>query len=426
MLIKLNHNNHPMVYEMSSTVNDYDDLLLDGIVDTTNFNNLVCEYIDNYYDTQSTVTEVLVDDLYDIYSNFNDLMDTISEINGSDNEVAPSSYKEKDLLLAGFIKSDFVIHEHDSRKAPLHWDLRFKTEFKTSAYSFVIIKHHMPNKGEKLLCKKQPMHPPVWVDLKDTNIESGYGAGSVTTVDRGTIYYKVLDNEKKIVMYLDGDKYKGAYYLISINQYNYLFFSATNSILPTVEERNEEWQSYAKNYIAYLNNKINKILLSRVDRHRKKIEYSLYNYISRDYQQDYSRSISTDNHMLVIPSIQYVMDSDVKKITSTDCKINSIEDIMRLYLTREYIRKMLSYDLTIEYLHNILETVKEIDYSDPELTKMHKSSNSSDDKDDRGYLFEKAVRAISDIYLGHKYYGAIDLEQLISYSITKHITSNKG
>ena len=87
---------------------------------------------------------------------------------------------------------------------------------------------------------------------------------------------------------------------------------------------------------------------------------------------------------------------------------------------------MLSYDLTIEYLHNILETIKEIDYSDPELTKMRKSSNSSDDKDDRGYLFEKAVRAISDIYLGHKYYGAIDLEQLISYSITKHITSNKG
>lgn len=414
MFIKKTHN-HPLVsYEKTSIITNYDDLLVDEIVDQEDLNNLLCSYIDNYYDTKSYITEVLVDDLYDIYSNYNNVISTINEINDSSKEVTPTSYKEQDLLTNGFIKSDFVIHRHDSRKAPLHWDLRFKTEFKTSAYSFVILKHHMPDNGEKLLCKKQPMHPPVWVDLKNTTIESGYGAGSITTIDRGTIYYKVLDNERKIAMYLVGDKYKGAYHLISINQYNYLFFKATNSILPTIEERNQEWQTYATNYIQYLNSKINKILLSRVNKHNK-IEYSLYNYISKDYQIDYSRSIDTNNHMLVIPSISYVMDTDIKKITSSDCKINSIEDIMRLYITREYIHKMLSYDLKIEYLHNILDTVKEIDYNDPELIKMKQ------DLDINNFLFNKAVRAISDIYLGHKYYGAIDLEQLISYSINKHV-----
>ena len=146
-------------------------------------------------------------------------------------------------------------------------DFRFKTEFKTSAYSFVIVRHKMPVSNEKLLCKKQTMHPPVWVDLDHTDIASGYGAGSVKTIDRGTIYYKELpnSNNKKVnnfVFYLNGKKYSGAYFLIAINEYNYLFFRATSNILPTIEERNKEWYTYASRYIEYLNNRITKTLLS--------------------------------------------------------------------------------------------------------------------------------------------------------------------
>lgn len=296
-------------------------------------------------------------------------------------------------------------------------DFRFKTEFKTSAYSFVIVRHKMPATDEKLLCKKQAMHPPVWVDLDHTDIANGYGAGSVKTIDRGTIYYKELpnSNNKKVnnfVFYLDGKKYSGAYFLIAINEYNYLFFRATSNILPTIEERNKEWYTYASRYIEYLNNRITKTLLS-TSKNCNRIKYALYNYISKNYPIDYQRSINNNNHLLVVPSLQYILDTidDVDSIVSKDCNINSNEDLMRLFLTREYIRKCILYDLTNEERDTLIHTTSNINYSDPELLYSYKDNP-----------LEKTIRAISDIYMGHKFYGSVDLENLLAYALKSNIT----
>ena len=364
--------------------------------------DIVNIYSENFTNISSFIT---LNEFYDIFNNSKELLhesDTKFDIN-------KDQYSEEKLLYNGFIKSEFVIHEHDSKRAPLHWDFRFKTEFKTSAFSFVLLKHKMPEtNNEKLLVKRQPMHPPAWVDMDHTQIGEGYGQGSVKTIDRGIIYYKMKNNS--FSFYIIGSIYSGAYHLINLKNSDYLLFKAQNNIVPSFEEGNKEWIEYAKNFIIY----INKVFKYRYGLKDNFIEYDAIT-IAPDMFQYNNLIYSSNNNVIYIPDILSMIElqknNQIQKIISTDCKINNIEDMMRLRLLRDYIAPkffkylQLTYN-SINIIDEIYDKTSDIPYYDDELETI-KNNNIQE------YKKEKIYRMFSDIYLGHKYYGQFDFERFL-------------
>ena len=349
-----------------------------------------------------------ISEIIDI-SRFIDLYKECSELLKEDKELTDNiSYTENDFIYNGFIKSTFVIHEHDSKKAPLHWDLRFKTEFGTSAYSFVLLKHKMPEDTEKLLVKQQPMHPPQWVDMDHTQIGEGYGQGSVTTVDRGTIFYKLKN--KSFTLFLMGSKFYGPYHLINLRNSMFLIFKATSSILVDKDERIEEWSEYASNFLQYLKDTFKrKFNITDIIKDTKINKNHILE--TNDYEINIHNQSSDD---IYIPSIQMCIDirndkQSLEDNISKECNVKSVEDVMRLLILRDTISpKFFSY-LNSNYnitLDDIYEDIRDIPYSDKILEQMK-------DKDFQNYKIEKVYRMFSDIYLGHKFYSQFDFERYL-------------
>lgn len=372
--------------------------LLNRNIRTYNIDDLINEYFNHYKELSEGI---LITEIYHIY---NDCKELLVESDNPSNE-----YTDDNFEYNGFIKSDFVIHEHDSKRAPLHWDLRFKTEFKTSAFSFVLLKHKMPEDQERLLVKRQPMHPTQWVDMDHTQIGEGYGQGSVTTVDRGIIYYKMKDNS--FTFYLKGNIYQGAYHLININQSMYLLFKATNSILADLTGRLNEWIRYAYNFILYLNKTFKKKFNLQLDLFSYRLEDIK---ISENNKYYFDINNNKDNNILYIPSISDCLDIKknlLNRIISTDCKINNIEDVMRLLILRNYIspeffRYISTYFNNDKFIDIVYNGIRDIDYNDQELNEL-KVTNYSE------YMIQKIYRMFSDIYLGHKFYGQFDFERFL-------------
>jgi DNA ligase D-like protein (predicted 3'-phosphoesterase) len=87
-------------------------------------------------------------------------------------------------------KHHFVIQEHDA--SHLHWDLRLEND-SGSLTSFALPKHHLPDKGERLLAKQTEDHPIEYVSFGSKSggetIPSGsYGAGKVRVVSKSKTY----------------------------------------------------------------------------------------------------------------------------------------------------------------------------------------------------------------------------------------------
>ena len=271
---------------------------------------------------------------------------------------------------------------------------------------------------EKLLVKQQPMHPTQWVDMVETVIGHGYGQGSVKTVDRGTIYYKRKD--KSFSFYLKGNIYKDAYHLININNSLFLIFKAKDSILADYDERNEEWITYAKNFINYINKTFKQrynLKLDLINNSNIKIapDNEFYYYI-KEYDV---------NNILYIPSINFILDvkkNNLYNMISKECKINNIEDIMRLLILRNYIApKFFEYvknNIYEDILNKVYDDIRDIDYIDDEL-ELLKNNNYAE------YMNQKVYRMFSDIYLGHKYYSQFDFERYLINLLNK-INLNKG
>ena len=372
--------------------------LLNRNIRTYNIDDLINEYFDHYKELSEGI---LITEIHHVY---NDCKELLVESDNPSNE-----YTDDNFEYNGFIKSDFVIHEHDSKRAPLHWDLRFKTEFKTSAFSFVLLKHKMPEDQERLLVKRQPMHPTQWVDMDHTQIGEGYGQGSVTTVDRGTIYFKMKDNS--FTFYLKGNIYQGAYHLININQSMYLLFKATNSILADSTGRLNEWIRYAYNFIMYLNKTFKKKFNLQLDLFPYRLEDIK---ISENNKYYFDINNNKDNNILYIPSISDCLDIKknlLSRMISIDCKINNIEDVMRLLILRnfispEFFRYISTYFNNDNFIDIVYDSIRDIDYNDQELNEL-KVTNYSE------YMIQKVYRMFSDIYLGHKFYGQFDFERFL-------------
>lgn len=358
-------------------------------------------YHENFYENSTLIN---IDELIELYGTCKEFLMEHSSNNSNNIDDDSTLYTEENFMRNGFIKSDYVIHQHDSRHAPLHWDFRFKTEFKTSAYSFVILKHKMPDSNEKLLCKRQPMHPPVWVDLDHTEIASGYGAGSVITIDRGTIYYK--EKNDSFTFYIKGNKNKGAFHLIKINYSNYLFFEAQNSILSTKEERNSEWLSYAKTFVEYLNTRAQKTFKNKLP---STYSANIDDGAIDDYDKHILHSRSMNNKLIAIPSLDYCINlknsNTFKDDISKECNIRTYEDVMRLYMSREYTYKIVNFELDNSMRQRLLkEVLDNVPYHDHNLRKIESLNPNK-------YPYEKLYRVFADIYLGHKFYGAYDFEK---------------
>jgi hypothetical protein len=351
-----------------------------------NLDKLLIEYV-YLLETNEAVDMVL--SLDDVLSAYNEGI-ILSEAE----DPIPEEYDEKDLLANGFLKSTFVIHQHNSKTAPTHWDLRFKSEFGKSAYSFVLINQRLPEAGQKLFVKRQPMHPAVWVDIKQTEIESGYGKGSVITVDRGPIYYK--ERNENFTFYLKGSTARGAYHLIKIGSNNYLLVKAKNSIISTKDQRLDEWKKYADNFLKFINLKIGSV-------YGLKTSFVFGNPDNKD-----------DKNNIIF----YEMDLAEKvkdEIISTKHKktnINKLEDILRKNILDQIGHKILKHWINENQYRKILNLVKAMDYDSPSMEKMkdYKMSEES-------FLENKFIQMWSDIYLGHKYYmvdnQAVDFEKLL-------------
>lgn len=163
---------------------------------------------------------------------------------------------EENLIENGFYKSEFVIHAHNAKT--FHWDLRWKTRFGNSAYSFAIPKAKVPEDNEKVLALKQPMHPSIWVDLKTTDTfkdDTQRGSmGSISLVDRGYIFVK--ERPKSYAIYIQGETIRGSYILISSGNNNSYIFIKTDNIMSDSDARNKEWKISAFKYWKYQKEKI--------------------------------------------------------------------------------------------------------------------------------------------------------------------------
>lgn len=169
-------------------------------------------------------------------------------------------YTDESLIENGFYQSEFVIHEHNATS--LHWDLRWKTRFGNSAYSFAIPKAKMSDsENDRVLAIRQPMHPAIWVDLKQTDTfkeDTQRGAmGSIKLVDRGTIFVK--ERPRSFLLYLQGSIYKGGYILVHIGNNTSYILLRTEHILSDSDTRDQEWKMQAYKAYKYQTLKINEM-----------------------------------------------------------------------------------------------------------------------------------------------------------------------
>ena len=104
------------------------------------------------------------------------------------------------------MKRLFVIQEHRANRAGLHWDIRFESFGELETYdnkrpetnepkgstekrvlrSFVIPKHHLPERGERLLVIPTEDHPWEYQNFEG-KIEQGYGKGDVKLLFCGEV-----------------------------------------------------------------------------------------------------------------------------------------------------------------------------------------------------------------------------------------------
>jgi hypothetical protein len=110
-------------------------------------------------------------------------------------------------------RSQFIVVEHDAKKARLHWDLRFKMPKSSKWASFAIRKGIPTVPGKKVLAVKTHDHSraeALFIGI----IKDGYGAGKLKKWDDGScIIHKYSPSH--IAIELKGRKVKGMYHLIS-------------------------------------------------------------------------------------------------------------------------------------------------------------------------------------------------------------------
>jgi bifunctional non-homologous end joining protein LigD len=91
--------------------------------------------------------------------------------------------------------------------------------------SFVVKKHKIPSKDEKLFIVETEDHP-IEYEFEGT-IPEGYGAGTVSIYDKGTYEIISMERDKKYIINFDGNKLKGEYAFIKYKN-GYLWLRVKN------------------------------------------------------------------------------------------------------------------------------------------------------------------------------------------------------
>jgi len=118
-----------------------------------------------------------------------------------------------DLSLYYYLEGPEDVSEEEKRERLKKKDLYPKKSY----VSFAISKHKFPSKKEKLLMNRTADHPQDYMEgsigEKTVIPEGHYGAGYYTIYDKGD--FTVLDvDPKRMVVYFNGQKIKGAYAIV--------------------------------------------------------------------------------------------------------------------------------------------------------------------------------------------------------------------
>ncbi|MEM3545703.1 MAG: DNA polymerase ligase N-terminal domain-containing protein [Candidatus Bathyarchaeia archaeon] len=120
------------------------------------------------------------------------------------------------------LKLRFVVHEHNAKRAGLHYDLRLESNGVLKDWAFR--KAPPESVGVKRFGISQEDHDLSWLDFEG-EIKEGYGAGVMKIWDRG--FYEVIKKtDKVIVLKFYGNRLKGEYMLIPFKN-GWLFFKSS-------------------------------------------------------------------------------------------------------------------------------------------------------------------------------------------------------
>lgn len=124
------------------------------------------------------------------------------------------------------VKRKYVIHEHQAKRAGLHYDLRIEND-KHQLSSWAIRKGLPKKSGVKHLAIQQPNHQMRWLDVtgeyKGENARNRYGEGTYKILSKGTltIINKSKDN---LVFEISDGEFKGKYVLHRLHGSQWIIF----------------------------------------------------------------------------------------------------------------------------------------------------------------------------------------------------------
>jgi len=114
------------------------------------------------------------------------------------------------------LNSDFILINHQAKKAGTHTDLRVRIPGKQSYWSWAIRKGMPPEPGNKVITIQTTIHSKSEAHFVGT-IEIGYGKGTLEKIDSGPCeVIKSHSNHFQIVFH--GSKIKGTYHLIRFSK----------------------------------------------------------------------------------------------------------------------------------------------------------------------------------------------------------------
>ena len=128
-------------------------------------------------------------------------------------------------------KAKFILHHHDANRSGIHYDLRLQ-QIDGQVLSFAIPKADIPGGREKFLAVTNFLHEPKWVDIDNVDIESGYGAGRISLLEKGKLNIHKWDKKNNITFSFKGNYLNGTYHIIrakfrgSNKDNQYLFFKS--------------------------------------------------------------------------------------------------------------------------------------------------------------------------------------------------------
>lgn len=99
----------------------------------------------------------------------------------------------------------FLIHQHEAKRAGLHYDLRMETDNVNAIASFAsrkLLGHISSNNPGRILLFDQDIHGKSWIntDIKIRKIKEGYGAGEIKLVGYGKL--KVIEVKENIMKFI--------------------------------------------------------------------------------------------------------------------------------------------------------------------------------------------------------------------------------